>query len=177
MKYWIWNYETSNLQKQSSGHKATTQTRKLRSGRVGGFSHNSRWQQLTAAAHGNRSRQQMATTHSTDRGSRWQQIVAQIAASDRSNRSHVGCRFRRQIWFRQSQTSSLWFPQHSQQIGSVLCVVCVFHSVWFCVIHSVWFCVNCCEYLWVVRFELWGFALCRLHLVCSVRVYCVMCKL
>ena len=134
-------------------------------------------QQLMAAAHGNRSRQQMATTHSTDRGSRWQQIVAQIAASDRSNRSHVGCRFRRQIWFRQSQTSSLWFPQHSQQIGSVLCVVCVFHSVWFCVIHSVWFCVNCCEYLWVVRFELWGFALCRLHLVCSVRVYCVMCKL
>ncbi|KAK9219455.1 hypothetical protein WN943_008100 [Citrus x changshan-huyou] len=54
---------------------------KTSSGRVGGFSHCSRWQQLTAAARGSRSRQQMATAHGTVRGSRWQQIACWVSVS------------------------------------------------------------------------------------------------
>ena len=64
------------ISKTSLGHKVTKEKARVGSSRVGGFSHGSRWQQLTAAAHGSRSQLQMAADGGTDRGSRWQQIAA-----------------------------------------------------------------------------------------------------
>ena len=157
MKYWIWNYKTSNLKNEfgSQSHNTKSQRRKLGSGRVGGFSHGSRWQQLTTAARGSRSRQQMATAHGTDRGSRWQPIAVADGSRSRQQMAAdrlLGVGFGNIFGFGRVRLQAFGFGSTHSRL------------VLFCVLFV---CFTVCDCVWiVVSCEV------RLRLVCSVRVCC-----